>query len=110
MNVLNSGQLLCVRCDDLPWKPSTIAPGVFVKDVAVTDGLEMQIVRLESGAQLPLHTHECPEFIYVLEGELILEGRRLSQGWASVASVESVHSDVHSEKGCVFVLVDRPLC
>jgi hypothetical protein len=26
-----------------------------------------------------------------------------------VASVESVHSDVHSEKGCVFVLVDRPL-
>jgi hypothetical protein len=26
-----------------------------------------------------------------------------------VASVESVHSDVHSESGCVFVLVDRPL-
>jgi quercetin dioxygenase-like cupin family protein len=109
MNVLNSGQLLCVRCDDLPWKPSTLAPGVFVKDVAVTDGLEMQIVRLEPGARLPLHTHECPEFIYVVEGELILEGHRLTQGWASVASVGSVHSDVHSETGCVFVLVDRPL-
>jgi hypothetical protein len=26
-----------------------------------------------------------------------------------VASVGSVHSDVHSETGCVFVLVDRPL-
>jgi hypothetical protein len=26
-----------------------------------------------------------------------------------VASVTSVHSDVHSESGCVFVLVDRPL-
>jgi hypothetical protein len=26
-----------------------------------------------------------------------------------VASVGSVHSDVHSESGCVFVLVDRPL-
>ena len=33
MNVLKSGQLLCVRCDDLSWKPSTLAPGVFVKDV-----------------------------------------------------------------------------
>jgi anti-sigma factor ChrR (cupin superfamily) len=109
MNVLKSGQLLCVRCDDLSWKPSTLAPDVFVRDVAVTEGLEMQIVRLEPGAQIPLHKHECPEFIYVLEGELILEGRRLSQGWASVASVESVHSDVHSETGCVFVLVDRPL-
>ena len=110
MKVLKSGELLCVRCNDLSWKPSTLAPGVFVKDVAVTDGLEMQIVRLEPGAQIPLHTHECPEFIYVLEGELILEGRHLSQGWASVASVESVHSHVHSETGCVFVLVDRPLC
>jgi hypothetical protein len=56
-----------------------------------------------------LHTHECPEFIYVLKGELILGGSRLSQGWASVASVGSVHSDVRSETGCVFVLVDRPL-
>jgi quercetin dioxygenase-like cupin family protein len=109
INVLKSGQLLCLRCDDLPWKPSTFAPGVFVKDVAVTDGLEMQIVRLEPGTQLPLHTHECPEFIYVLEGELILGGRRLSQGWASVASAGSVHADVHSENGCTFVLVDRPL-
>jgi hypothetical protein len=26
-----------------------------------------------------------------------------------VASVGSVHADVHSETGCVFVLVDRPL-
>jgi len=109
MNDLESGQLLCVRCNDLPWKPSTFAAGVFVKDVAVTSGLEMQIVRFEPGARLPLHTHECPEFIYVLEGELILGGQHLGRGWASVASVGSVHSDVHSETGCVFVLVDRPL-
>ena len=109
MNALNSGQLLCARCDDLPWKPSTFAAGVFVKDVAVTDGFEMQIVRLEPGARLPLHTHELPEFIYVLEGEVVIEGQHLSQGWVSVASVGSSHSDVHSETGCVFVLVDRPL-
>jgi anti-sigma factor ChrR (cupin superfamily) len=109
MNNLDSGQVLCVRCDDLPWKPSTFAASVFVKDVAVTDGLEMQIVRLKAGARLPLHTHECPEFIYVLEGDLILGGQRLSSGWASVASVGSTHPDVHSETGCVFVLVDRPL-
>jgi len=109
MNTLTSGQLLCVRCDDLPWKQSTFAAGVFVKDVAVTDGLEMQIVRLEPGARLPLHTHELPEFIYVLEGDLTLGGQSASQGWASVASAGSVHSEVHSKTGCVFVLVDRPL-
>src|SRR6266576_2027626 len=109
MNDLESGQFRVFCGDDLPWKPSTFAAGVFVKDVAVTDGLEMQIVRLEPGARLPLHTHECPEFIYVLEGELILGGQHLRRGWASVASIGSVHSDVHSKTGCVFVLVDRPL-
>lgn len=109
MNKLAHVGLLCVRCDDLPSRPSILAAGVFVKDVAVTDGLEMQILRFEPGARLPLHKHECPEFIYVLEGELIVAGQRLSSGWASVASAGSVHSDVHSETGCVFVLVDRPL-
>jgi anti-sigma factor ChrR (cupin superfamily) len=109
MNNLESGQLLCLRCDDLSWKPSTLAAGVFVKDVAVTAGLEMQIVRLEPGAGLPLHKHESPEFIYVLEGELTLGDQHLSRSWASVASIGSVHADVHSETGCVFVLVDRPL-
>jgi anti-sigma factor ChrR (cupin superfamily) len=109
MNDLEAGQLLCVRCDDLPWKRSTFAAGVFVKDVAVTDGLELQIVRFEPGARLPLHRHERPEFIYVLEGELILGGQHLSRGWANVASVGSVHSDVHSETGCIFVLIDRPI-
>jgi anti-sigma factor ChrR (cupin superfamily) len=109
MSELDRTELLCVRCDDLPWKPSTFAPGLFVKDVAVTGGLEMQILRFEPGTRLPLHEHECPEFIYVLEGELVVAGQRLGPGWASVASVGSVHADVHSDTGCVLVLVDRPL-
>ena len=106
---LDDGKLLYLSCDDLPWKPSTFAAGVCVKDVAVTGGLEMQIVRFEPGARLPLHTHELPEFIYVLEGELSVAGQQLRRGWASIASAGSVHADVHSDTGCTFVLVDRPL-
>lgn len=109
MNDLEPGGLFSANCDDLPWTPSTFAPKVFVKDVAVAGGFELQIVRLEPGARLPVHTHELPEFIYVLEGELLLAGQRLTRGCASVASAGSVHSDVHSETGCVFVLVDRPV-
>jgi hypothetical protein len=97
----------CVRVDDLPWRPSTIATGVFVKDIAVTAGWEMQIVRFEPGARFPAHTHSEPEFLFILEGELIQAGRRLGPGWASVASPGSVDAEVYSETGCVFVLVDR---
>src|SRR5687767_5757013 len=71
---------------------------VFVKDIATThDGWEMQIVRFEPGAPFPLHMHDRPEFVFILEGELIQDGRRLGPGWASVASAGSIDADVHSE-------------
>jgi anti-sigma factor ChrR (cupin superfamily) len=107
MSMLEEGALRCVNTNDLPWRASTFAPGVFVRDVATTDGWEMQVVRFDPGARFPIHTHERPEFVFILEGELIQAGRRLGPGWASVASAGSVDEDVHSETGCVFVLVDR---
>jgi anti-sigma factor ChrR (cupin superfamily) len=78
-----------------------------VKDIAITDGWEMQIVRFEPGARFSVHTHEGPEFLFILEGELVQGGRRMGSGWASVAGAWTVDEDVHSETGCVFVLVDR---
>lgn len=104
---LERGALTCVNTADIPWRPSTFAAGVFVKDIAATDGWEMQIVRFEPRARFPVHTHERPEFLFILEGELVQAGRRLGPGWASVACAGSVDEDVHSETGCVFVLVDR---
>src|SRR5262245_31005773 len=107
MSLLEQGASKCVNTKDLPWRPSTFTTGVFVKDVATTEGWEMQIVRFEPGARFPIHTHERPEFVFVLEGELVQAGRRMGPGWASVASSGSVDEDVHSDTGCVFVLVDR---
>jgi anti-sigma factor ChrR (cupin superfamily) len=107
MGAPRPGGFRSVRTDDLAWRPSKIASGVLVKDVAATDGWEMQIVRCEPGTRFPVHTHEGPEFLFVLEGELVQAGRRLGPGWASVASAGTVDEDVHSETGCVFVLVDR---
>jgi anti-sigma factor ChrR (cupin superfamily) len=71
-----------------------MALGVFVKDIAVTDGWEMQIVRVDPGARFPVHVHESPEFLFILEGELVRFGRRMGPGWASVASAGTVDEDV----------------
>jgi hypothetical protein len=62
---------------------------------------------IRAGSRFPVHTHEQPEFLFILEGELVQAGRRLGPGWASVASPGSVDADVYSEAGCVFLLVDR---
>ena len=107
MSAVENGGFKCVQTGDLPWRPSRMAAGVLVRDVAVTDGWEMQIVRFEPGSRFPVHTHESPEFVFILEGELVQAGRRLGPGWASVASAGTIDEDVHSETGCVFVLVDR---
>jgi anti-sigma factor ChrR (cupin superfamily) len=107
MRPLLPGALHSVRVDDLPWRPSALAPGIFVRDIAVTDGWAMQMVRCGPGARFPAHTHEGPEFLFVLEGELIQGGCRLGPGWATVGAAGSVDADVRSDTGCVFVLVDR---
>jgi len=107
MSTLERGSFRSLKVDDIPWRPSTVAPGVFVKDIAVTDGWEMQIVRCEPGVRFPVHTHEGPEFLFILEGELVQAGRRMGPGWASVATAGTIDADVYSETGCVFVLVDR---
>ena len=107
MKTVAPGELLSLSCNELPWEPSTFAAGVFVKNVAISDGLEMQLIRFEPGAEFPLHTHERPEFIFVLDGELTLAGQSLRAGWASIAAPGSTHADARSESGCIFVLVDR---
>jgi anti-sigma factor ChrR (cupin superfamily) len=107
MSALEHEGVRSVNVADLPWRPSTLAAGVFIKDIAVTDGWAMQVVRCEPGARFPVHTHEGPEFLFILEGDLLQGGRRLGPGWASVASAGTVDQGVRPETGCVFVVVDR---
>lgn len=109
MQQLEQGELFSTNCDDVPWQASALTAGLSVKNIAVAGGLEMQLVRMDPGARIPPHTHELPEFIYVLEGELRVVGKALATGWVSVAAVGSQHLDVHSPNGCTFLLVDRPL-
>jgi anti-sigma factor ChrR (cupin superfamily) len=88
-----------------PFRPSTVAAKVCVKDLGMADGYAMQLVRFEPGAVFPPHIHRGPEFVYILEGELIQRGRRLGPGWASIAARGSLDDDVHSEQGCAFLTV-----
>jgi anti-sigma factor ChrR (cupin superfamily) len=88
-----------------PFRPSMAVAKVCVKDLGMADGYSMQLVRFEPGAVFPPHVHRGPEFIYILEGELIQCGRRLGPGWASVAATGSLDDDVRSEQGCTFLTV-----
>jgi hypothetical protein len=88
-----------------PWRASTFAPGVAVKDLGRANGRAMQLVHCPPGTVFPVHRHEGPEFVYILEGELLQNGQRLGRGWASVSAAGTVDADVRSDTGCVFLLV-----
>lgn len=90
---------------DVSWTPSRFARGVDVKNLGKADGRGMQLVRFAPGAVFPDHFHTGPEFIYILEGEVIQNGQQLRRGYAGV--VEKGTVDVHfiSPTGCTFLLV-----
>jgi len=78
---------------------------VEVKNLGKADGRAMQLVRFAAGATFPGHRHTGSEFIYVLEGEAVQNGRRLAAGYAGVAEQDTVDAGFHSDTGCVFLLV-----
>jgi ChrR Cupin-like domain len=91
--------------NSIPWRKSTFAEGVHVKDLGTSDGRSMQLVRFEPGTAFPIHTHAGPEFIFLLEGEAIQEGHRLLPGWAAVARTDTIDTNYNSPSGCVFLTV-----
>ena len=89
----------------LPWTPSACASGVQIKNLGKANGRAMQLVRFEPGTVFPTHRHTGPEFIYMLEGEAVQNGQRLSPGWVGIAETGTVENGFRSDTGCVFLLI-----
>ncbi|MFM0007327.1 cupin domain-containing protein [Paraburkholderia dipogonis] len=87
------------------WTPSPFAAGVEFKRLGKANGRGMQLVRFAAGTTFPAHLHTGPEFIYMLEGEAIQNGRRLQAGYAGTAEKGTVDTGFRSDTGCVFLLV-----
>jgi uncharacterized cupin superfamily protein len=96
---------LSANSAEIPWRPSTFAKGVSVKDLGSANGQAMQLVRFEPGTRFPWHRHAGPEFVYVVEGEVIQRGIRLGPGWAGVSAEGTEEADFLSETGAVFLTV-----
>ena len=90
---------------DLPWMPAKFAQGVEVKNLGKANGRAMQLVRFQAGASFPVHLHTDAEFLFMLEGEAIQNGRKLHAGWSTVAPAGTCDTQFISPSGCMFLLV-----
>lgn len=89
---------------DLSWIPSKFAKGVEVKNLGKANGRALQVVRFQPGASFPPHVHIDCEFIYILEGEVFQNGKRLTAGCSTVASAGTRDETFVSPSGCTFLL------
>ena len=83
------------------------APGIWCKLLA-TDGERQRVsllVRLEPGVAYPPHEHAGVEELYLLDGELWIDDRKLHPGDYNRAEPGTGDQRVWSETGCTCVLL-----
>jgi quercetin dioxygenase-like cupin family protein len=81
--------------------------GVYVKSLrydAETGRSKTILLKFESGADYPYHNHPGGEEIFVLEGNVVIEGAELSAG-DYLYTPPGYRHGVRTDTGCTFLLV-----
>jgi anti-sigma factor ChrR (cupin superfamily) len=93
------------RWDEPAWQE--VAPGIFCKLLANDTERHRvsMLVRLLPGVDYPPHTHAGLEELFLLDGELWIDGRKLYPGDYNRAEAGSGDRRVWSETGCTCVLI-----
>ncbi|WP_333355992.1 cupin domain-containing protein [Microcoleus sp. herbarium14] len=100
----NNTPSLIVRSNDVKWKPYGV-PGVSIGKLYI-DKKKREItclIRLEPGGTFPLHRHAGSEEVFVLEGDLIVEGEICHPGDYIRSVPGSTHSPL-TQGGCLLLM------
>lgn len=92
------------RSHDVKWKPFGVA-GISIGRLFI-DKAKREItclLRLEPGIEFPLHRHAGVEEIFMLEGDLVVEGEVCYQGDYIRSLPGSTHSSI-TEGGCLLLM------
>ena len=97
--------LLIARTERMEWQ-ATGKPGCQRK-MLFADAQQKSftsLVRMQAGTHFPAHRHGGPEEVFILSGDLIVEGQTLKPGDYCRAETASVHGESYTKSGCVFIL------
>jgi anti-sigma factor ChrR (cupin superfamily) len=104
--LLNRAGLLISRSSDIPWRSTSFA-GLSVKPLFVDAERKYSttLLRMEPGTHYPSHRHKETEELFVLEGDLIVEGKRMVAGDYCRGESSSVHGEVWTEAGGLYLVL-----
>ncbi|MBF2087163.1 cupin domain-containing protein [Thermoleptolyngbya sp. C42_A2020_037] len=105
MRQFSSGNRLTVRGRNLDWQPYRV-PGVSVAPLYV-DLAKREVTALlkaEPGAVYPIHRHATAEEIYMLDGDLRIDGEVYGAGDYIRSRQGTVHEPSETVGGCMFLV------
>ena len=97
--------LLISRSDELAWR--AMAPGIAYKPL-YDDSVRKystSLVRMDPGAHYPSHRHSEIEELFLLSGDLHVEGQIMRTGDYCRADSGTIHGETFSDGGCLFLLL-----
>jgi anti-sigma factor ChrR (cupin superfamily) len=106
----NSSGMFIARTEAMNWQAGA-APGIWAK-VLFADQQRQSItslVRMEPGARYAPHRHHGPEEVFLLSGDLMIEGQQMKSGDYCRAETGSIHGDSYTQAGCLFILTASQL-
>jgi len=81
-----------------------LAPGVHMKRLHREGDARSFLLRLEAGAELPVHRHDADEECLVLEGEVFVGELRVGTGDYHLARGGTTHNTIRSPHGAVLFI------
>jgi len=99
--------LVILRSDDVNWQPHPTAAGLLVKPLYLDRkrGYLTTLIKMEAGAVYPAHVHEDVEEIYVIEGEVELQGSAMGPGDYCRAEPGSRHEIGYSKTEAMLLVL-----
>lgn len=103
--LLDRSGLFIRRTEGMEWQPG-MAPGCQKKDLFIDAHQESitSLVRMQEGTHFPAHRHGGPEEVFLISGDLVLEGQAMKPGDYCRAEGTTIHGESYTKSGCVFLL------
>lgn len=79
--------------------------GIAMKSLAAAGGKMIATFQFQPGYVGGVHSHDEPEFTYILEGSLVSQGVLMTAGHAYGVEAGTTHDDFRTETGCTLVSV-----
>jgi quercetin dioxygenase-like cupin family protein len=103
--VFEQSGILVSRSADIPWQ--TMGPGIRVKLLYADAARKYRtmLVRMDAGAYMPKHHHKEIEELFILSGELHVQGQIARAGDYCRADAETVHEAAFTPSGAMFLAI-----